>query len=107
MRESQIKIDFYIPQDKAIPTELRLKVDGQYDVYYKKFTNIFAYRFSFFKCQGITMEMAEAIVDEIVPQMIDQSYDHGAQWKEYWDREFVENDYEIQITAFFRIRDAG
>lgn len=102
-----MKIDFYIPQDKVIPTELRLKVDGQYDVYYENSPNDFSYRFSFFKFQGITMEMARAIVDEIVSRMIDQSYDHGAQWKEYWGREFVENDYKIQITAFFRVRDAG
>ena len=106
MRESQMKIDFYIPQDKAIPTELRLKVDGQYDVYYEKFPYDFAYRFSFLKSQGITLEMARTIVDEIVSRMIDQSYDHGAQWKEHWGRDFVENDYEIQITAFFRVRDA-
>ena len=105
-----MKIDFYIPQDKAIPTELRLKVDGQYDVYYEKFPLVcddFAYRFSFLKPQGITPEMARTIVAEIVSRMIDQSYDHGAQWKEYLGRDFVEDDYEIQITAFFRVRDAG
>ena len=102
-----MKINFYIPQNETIPTKLRVKVDGQYDVYYERLAHDFAYRFSFFKSQGITLEMAEMIMDEIVPQMIDQSYDHGAQWRELGVRNVVESNYDIQITVFFKVRDAG
>lgn len=102
-----MKIDFYIPKDETIPTQLRVKVNEQYDVYYERLTNAFGYRFSFFKFQGVTQEMARAITDEIVLRMIDQSYDHGASWRESKVQGYFENDYEIAITVYFRVRDAG
>lgn len=102
-----MKIDFYIPKDETIPTQLRVKVNEQYDVYYERLAHAFGYRFSFFKFQGVTQEMARAITDEIVLRMTDQSYDHGAQWREDETREFTENDYTITIVVHFRVRDAG
>lgn len=102
-----MKIDFYIPKDTAIPLQLRLKVNEQYDVYYEEFADVFGYEFTFFKIQGVTQEMARAITDEIVLRMIDQSYDHGSSWRENKTREVIENDFKIIVKVYFRVRDAG
>lgn len=102
-----MKIDFYIPKDETIPTQLRVKVNEQYDVYYERLAHAFGYRFSFFKFQGVTQEMARAITDEIVLRMIDQSYDHGASWRESKVQGYFENDHEIAITVYFKVRDSG
>lgn len=102
-----MKIDFYIPKDQTIPLQLRVKVNEEYDVYYEAFPDDFGYKFSFFKIQGVTKEMARAITDEIVSQMIDQSYDHDSQWRENKTREIIENDFEIIVKVYFRVRDAG
>jgi hypothetical protein len=50
--------------------------------------------------------MATAFVDEIVSRMISQSYDYGAQWREYGVRDVVNDDYDLQITVFLKVRDA-
>lgn len=102
-----MKIDFYIPKDETIPTQLRLKANDQYDVYYKRLGNTFGYEFIFYKFQGVTNEMARAITDEIVLRMIDQSYDHGSSWRENNVREIVETDFQIIVKVYFRVRDAG
>ena len=100
-----MKIDFYIPTYQIIPTQLRVKVDDTVDVYYDRVTN--GWKFRFFRSQGVTLEMAVAITDEIVSRMIWQSYDHGAQWRECGVREIVDDEWELSITVFFRVRDAG
>ena len=102
-----MKIEFYIPKDEMIPTRLRVKVDETIDVYYKRLPNEFGFKFDFFKHQGVDLEMATAITDEIVSKMISQSYDHGAQWRECGVREIVNYDWDLSITVFFRVRDAG
>lgn len=103
-----MKIEFYIPSDEFIPSTLRLKVDDEIDVYYEKLQTDFGYRFTFFKFQqGVSMETATEIVNQIVARMVSQSYDHGSQWRESSVRHIVENDYELNITVFFRVRDAG
>lgn len=102
-----MKIDFYIPKDETIPTQLRVKVNDQYDVYYEASADVFGYEFTFFKIQGITKEMAAAITDEIVLRMIDQSWDHGSQWRENKVRTIDENDFKIIVKVYFRVRDAG
>ena len=101
-----MKIEFYIPKDQVIPTQFRLKVDGKYDVYYDKDTWKFAYKFQFFRHQGVTLEMAYSITDEIVHKLEWQSYDHGAEWRECGIREIVNDEFELSITVFFRKRDA-
>ena len=101
-----MKIEFYTAEQK-IPTQLRLKVDGHIDVYYNRLPDEFGYKFEFFKHQGVTVELASAITDEIVAKMIEQSYDHGAQWRESGVREIVNDDFDLSITVFFRLRDAG
>ena len=101
-----MKIEFYSAEQK-VPTQLRLKVDDNIDVYYSHLPDKFGYKFEFFKHLGVTAELASAITDEIVSKMIEQSYDHGAQWRESGDREIVNDDFELSITVFFRLRDAG
>ena len=101
-----MKIEFYIPKDERIPTQFRLKVDEKFDVYYDKVHGKFAYKFKFFRFQGVTLEMANSITDEIVHKMEWQSYDHGAQWRECDTREIVNDEFELSITVFFRKRDA-
>lgn len=102
-----MKIEFYIPKDEVIPTRLRVKVNEAIDVYYKRLPDEFGLEFAFFKHQGVTLEMATAITDEIVSRMISQSYDHGAQWRECGVREIVNDECDLNITVFFRVRDAG
>lgn len=100
-------IKFYTPKDEMIPTQLRVKVDGEIDVYYDRVPNEFGWKFEFFKHQGVSLELATAITDEIVSKMISQSYDHGAQWRECGVREVVNDEWDLSITVFFRVRDAG
>lgn len=100
-----MKIEFYSAGNQ-IPTVLRLKVDDKFDVYYNQLSDKFGYKFEFFKHQGVTIELASTITDEIVSRMIGQSYDHGAQWREC-SRDVVDNDFNLSVTVFFRVRDAG
>lgn len=102
-----MKIDFCIPKDQTIPTRLRLKIDGTFDVYYNWLPDDFGFEFVFFKHQGVTLEQATAITDEIVQRMISQSYDHGAQWRECAVRKVVNDEFDLSISVFFRVRDAG
>ena len=101
-----MKIEFYIPNDEFIPSTLRLKVDDVIDVYYEKLQTDFGYKFTFFKFQQCSREFTTEIVNQIVDRMVSQSYDHGSQWREIGIREIFENDYELSITVFFRVRDA-
>ena len=101
-----MKIEFYIPKDQTIPTLLRVRVDDSIDVYYSRLADSFGYKFEFFKHQEVTLEMATAITDNIVSMMISQSYDHGSQWRECGVRSVVDEDFELSITVFFRVRDA-
>ena len=86
-----MKIEFY-SAGKQIPTELRLKVDDKFDVYYSQLSDWIGYKFEFFKHQGVTAELATKITDEIVSRMIDQSYNHGSQWREC-SRDVIDNDF--------------
>lgn len=102
-----MKIKFYIPDNEIIPTVLRLKVDDSIDVYYERDAANFAYTFSFLPViQTVNLETATAIVDEIVSKMISQSYDHGAQWRERGVRKIKNDEFELRITVYFRVRDS-
>ena len=102
-----MKIEFYVPEYQGIPIQLRVKVDNTIDVYYRRLSDTFGWEFKFFKSQGVTLEMATAIIDEIVRKMIWQSYDHGAQWRETGSRKIVDDEWNLNITVFFKVRDAG
>lgn len=102
-----MEIKFYIPKDETIPTRLRLKVDGM-DVYYERVKGEFAYDFTLF---DKAKEKYTEIIDQLVSIMCNQSYDHGAEWRERKERRFVvhypakEWDYMI-IRVYFRIKDS-
>lgn len=102
-----MKIEFYVPEGETIPTQLRVKVDEAIDIFYSRLPEAFGFKFEFFKHQGVTLEMATAITDEIVRKMVSQSYDHGAQWRECGVREVVNDKWDLSITVYFRVRDAG
>lgn len=100
---NDMKIEFYIPKGEMIPTRLRVKVDREIDVYYERLPDAFGFKFDFFKHQGVTLEMATEITDEIVSRMVSQSYDHGAQWRECGVREIVNDEWDLSITVAYLV----
>ena len=117
-----MKIRFYIPKGKVIPTKFRLRVDNKYDVYYKEagpgsdpvkamFQRVqygFAYDFTFWGQEAI--DDYESILNEIVRLMIWQSEDHDARWVET-HREIIHAPRspleDLTVRVYFRVRDAG
>ena len=99
-------IKFHVPKDEIVPTQLRLRVDGDIDVYYGRSPSG-GWTFRFFKFQNVSKEMAEAIAETVWKKMEYQSYDHGVSWRECGVREVKEDEYEIEITINYRVRDAG
>lgn len=72
------EINFYIPEDQVIPTELRLK-KGKVHIYYERLNDKFGYEF---RCYEIdSKEQGEEIVKEVANMMCNQSYDHGQEWR--------------------------
>lgn len=102
-----MKIEFYIPNGQVIPIQLRLKVDDRYDVYYRRDPNEFAWYFTFW---NEAKDHYERILDDIVAKMEQQSYDHGAAWRET-ERQLTQEPREwyepIEVKVSFRVRDAG
>lgn len=101
-----MEIKFYMPEGVSVPTQLRLRVDGDIDVYYDRSPSG-GWKFWLFKFQNVTREMAEAIVGAVWQRMVNQSYDHGVSWRERGVREVYEDEYKIEITIDYRVRDAG
>lgn len=101
-----MKIEFFIPENETIPTALRLKVNDTYDVFYKRLPDKFAYAFTFFKSEGMTEERARLITEAIIDRMVDQSYDHGQQWRADWVWEWKQDEYTYTVTMGFRIKDS-
>lgn len=101
-----MEIKFYTPEYETIPTQLRLKVDGTTDVYYKRVEGHFAYDLTLFTDN---QEKRNAIVEEVIRILIDQSEDNGSRWVEYC-REILnpgEDWYEpFVIRVYFRMRDS-
>lgn len=98
-----MKIEFCIPKNESIPTNLRLKVDDKFDVCYERLSKSLAYRFSFYRFQGVDCFLADDIMDQIVRQMREQAYDLGACLEEI-SREFDADANEIGVTVFFKKR---
>lgn len=102
-----MKVQFYIPKSQTIPTQLRVKIDDKYDIYYDKVPGMFAWDFQFF---GEAKDCYEVLLDKIVHTMCNQSYDHGASWRET-KREIVKQGSEwyddFVVRVYFRVRDAG
>lgn len=90
--------------DKAVPTELAVKVDGKSEVRYRKLQDCFGYEFEVFP----KTEAREA-VEQVVSAMESQSYDHGAEWRRVSLDEVQKDDKFDMFRYFivkFRIRDS-
>lgn len=98
-----MNIEFYIPKDEKIPTDLRLKVDGV-DVYYERIKGGFR-----FQIYVDTDEAALEIAKEITQQMIwdhDESQ-HGVSWITV-SLELVEDERKFRriVEWKYRVRDS-
>lgn len=83
------KIEFYIPKDEKIPTDLRLKVDEK-DVFYKRAKEGLAYEFEIFNLADEVEGLS--IVEDLSRIICDQSDTDGYT---YWIVTEI-----IQITKF-------
>ena len=102
-----MKIEFYIPKDEKVPTQLRMYADGHY-VIYNRLEDRFGYDFMFMG--DVSADEAVDLAKEIASVMCDQSYDHGAQWRVVSvDVLEQEERYKIGeiVRVIFRVRDAG
>lgn len=106
-------ISFLIPESEIIPTRLRLNVekeDGKdITVNYRRIEGSgLVWEFDLY---NITCETeASDIVEQICRSMINQSYDHGQEWRlEGIEFTRCEINYAIQsatLVATFRIKDS-
>lgn len=102
------EIKFYIPEDQAIPTNLRLK-KGKVHIYYERLNDKFGYEFQCYEIDN--KKQGEEIVKEVANMMCSQSYDHGQEWRivsidcvEFEDNGFCGKSGTWQVE--FRIRDS-
>ena len=94
--------------DEVVQTRLAVDVNGV-RVDYKREED-FSYLFWLFLDDNMTAEDCEKIIDEVVFEMEEQSYDHGAQWREsYRQASFDEMERygTYSCRVYFRVRDAG
>ena len=99
--QMQSNWQFYIPEDKAIPTDLCVKKDN-ISVYCNRCNDGFAYEFNVYGTEDATE--IENIVNDIANLMVSQSWDHGAEWR-ITDMKQIEghnNSYRVD----FRIKDS-
>lgn len=107
-----MNIQFYMPEDQKIPTQLRLKItrEGKKDVIvnYERMRDGLTWVFTLYNIKSEAE--ANEIIEEIANKMCYQSYDHGQEWR----TESIEIR-EIQIDFFnphaeyvvkFRMRDS-
>ena len=72
-----MKIEFYIPKDEKIPTDLRLKVDG-IDVYYERIKGGFRF-YVYVDSDEKALEIVKAITEQMIFDH-DESQ-HGVSWR--------------------------
>ena len=105
------KIEFFIPKDERIPTELRL-VCGDAHIYYRRLPDDFAYEFKVYHTGADEPEDARndiELVKEIANIMCWQSEDYGSRWvvRRIECEASAQYDYEPNIFhVYFRIRDS-
>lgn len=105
------KIDFFIPKDQRIPTDLRL-VCGDAHIIYREVPGAFAYEFKVYHPCATDPEDARndiELVKEIADIMCRQSEDHGSRWvvRRIECVDHAEYHYEPNIfQVFFRKRDS-
>lgn len=98
-----MNIEFYIPKDEKIPTDLRLIVDGV-DVIYDRIDGGFR-----FQILVETDEQALEIAQEITQQMIRDHDDsrHGVSWRTV-SLEIIEDSWKWRriVEWKYRVRDS-
>lgn len=100
-------IEFYIPEDQMIPTQLRLR-KGKVHIYYEELKDKFGYEFALYEIDN--QEQGEDIIKEIADIMCSQSYDHSQEWRIVSIECIVFNDNDFGKNGLwqveFRIRDS-
>lgn len=105
------KIEFFIPKDEQIPTELRL-VCGDAHIIYRELPAGFAYEFKVYHPGASEPEDSRndiELVKEIADIMCRQSEDHGSRWvvRRIECVESAKYEYEANtFSVYFRMRDS-
>lgn len=94
-----------INNSQIVQTGLAIEVDGIH-VDYCRIHDKFAYKFTIY--ETIDSNLIEATIDQVVSAMCDQSYDHGAEWRETGVRETSFDPWtgEYTVIVYFRIKDS-
>lgn len=95
-----------VTRDQVVQTEMGVRCNGILVHYYES-PDAFEYTFHVFK--DVPEKDAAAAVAEIVRVMMHQSYDHGAEWRQVGETEYVapsERKYYHTYKVRFRIKDA-
>ena len=100
-----MKIEFYIPKDEKIPTDLRLKVDG-IDVYYERIKGGFRF-YVYVDSDEKALEVVKAITEQMIFDH-DESQ-HGVLWRTI-SLAVVPQDERYRINTIvdwiYRVRDS-
>lgn len=98
-------IKFYIPKDLTIPTDLRVKVNDNIDIYYKRIDGGFEFRVYDVNSDEEVMEIVREITD-IMKREHDESQ-HGVSWRTV-SLELVRSDWDFYKTVIwkYRVRDS-
>lgn len=97
-------IEKVIP-DQTVQTDLAVRCNGIYVYYFK---NPDAFEYTFHVLKDVPEKDAAAAVAEIVREMKHQSYDHGAEWRQVGETEYIapsEHKYVHTFKVRFRIKD--
>lgn len=96
---------------KEIQTNMMVDVNGVLIQYSRK-SDDFAYDFTVnigeFEGGAKNSDVAKNSIMELISAMINQSYDHGAQWrieKVETDESLLERYNQYSLSAYFRIKD--
>ena len=98
-----MNIEFYIPKDEKIPTDLRLKVDG-IDVYYERIKGGFRF-YVYVDSDETALEIVKAIAEQMIFDH-DESQ-HGVSWRTV-SMEITEDTWGFRkiVDWKYRVRDS-
>lgn len=98
-----MKIEFYIPKDEKIPTDLRLKVDG-IDVCYERIKGGFRF-YVYVDSDEKALEIVKAIAEQMIFDH-DESQ-HGVSWRTV-SMEITEDTWGFRriVDWKYRVRDS-
>ena len=98
-----MNIEFYIPKDEKIPTDLRLKVDGV-DVYYERIKGGFRF-YVYVDSDENALEIVKAITEQMIFDH-DESQ-HGVSWRTV-STEIIDDSWGFRkiVDWKYRVRDS-